>query len=70
MRVSPVCHTIACFYGYRANEVTLGDFKAAFGRHGDFRFFFKTEDPDCGVVKEEVCALSHLILIKAPVCHS
>ena len=25
-----------------------------FGRHGDYRYFFKTEDPDCGVVKEEV----------------
>ena len=25
-----------------------------FDRHGNFRFFFKTEDPDCGVVKEEV----------------
>lgn len=35
--------------------MTLKDFKAVFGRHGDHRFFFKTEDPDCGVVKEEVC---------------
>lgn len=35
--------------------MTLKDFKAVFGRHGDYRFFFKTEDPDCGVVKEEVC---------------
>ena len=45
---------INCCYGYRAAEVTLRDFKEAFGRHGDYRFFFKTEDPDCGIVKEEV----------------
>jgi hypothetical protein len=38
----------------KASEVTLKDFKMVFGRHGDHRFFFKTEDPDCGVVKEEV----------------
>ena len=28
-----------------------------FDRPGNFRYFFKTEDPDCGVVKEEVCLL-------------
>ena len=41
-------------HGYRTAGVTLKDFKEAFGRHGNYRFFFKTEDPDCGVVKEEV----------------
>ena len=39
---------------YRVTEVTLKDFKDVFSRHGNFRFFFKTEDPDCGVVKAEV----------------
>ncbi len=38
----------------RLEEVTLRDFKAAFDRPGSFRFFVKTEDPDCGVVKEEI----------------
>jgi len=38
----------------KVNEVRLKDFKSVFDRHGNFRFFFKTEDPDCGVVKEEI----------------
>lgn len=39
---------------YRPNEVTLRDFKAVFDRQGTFRFYFKTKDPDCGIVKEEI----------------
>lgn len=47
---------------FRASDVTLKDFKAVFDRHGDYRhgdyrFFFKSEDPDCGIVKEEVSVL-------------
>ena len=42
------------FLFIRSNEVTLRDFKAAFSRHGSFRYYIKVEDPDCGVVKEEV----------------
>lgn len=34
----------------------LRDFKSVFDRHGTFRFYFKTEDPDCGIVKEEITA--------------
>ena len=34
--------------------MTLCDFKAIFNRHGSFRYYIKVEDPDCGVVKEEV----------------
>lgn len=34
----------------------LKDFKSVFDRHGTFRFYFKTEDPDCGIVKEEITA--------------
>ena len=32
----------------------LRDFKTVFDRQGSFRFYFKTDDPDCGVVKEEI----------------
>lgn len=32
----------------------LKDFKATLDRHSNYRFYIKTEDPDCGVVKEEV----------------
>ncbi|CAI8034359.1 Dixin-A [Geodia barretti] len=47
----------------RAAEVTLRDFKEAFGRHGDYRFFFKTEDPDCGIVKEEILSDEQMLPI-------
>ena len=36
------------------NEITLHDFKAVFSRQGAFRYYIKVEDPDCGVVKEEI----------------
>ena len=39
---------------FRLNEVTLQDFKGAFSRQGSYRYYIKVEDPDCGVVKEEV----------------
>lgn len=39
----------------RMSEVRLKDFKAVFDRQGAYRFYFKTKDPDCGVVREEVC---------------
>ena len=39
---------------HRPAEITLKDFKAVFARQGNYRYFFKTEDPDCGVVKAEV----------------
>ena len=32
----------------------LKDFRATLDRHSNYRFYIKTEDPDCGVVKEEV----------------
>ena len=32
----------------------LKDFKTTLDRHSNYRFYIKTEDPDCGVVKEEV----------------
>lgn len=38
----------------RSGGVTLKDFKSVFDRHGSYHFFVKTEDPDCGVVKEEI----------------
>ena len=41
-------------YTHRMSEVRLKDFKAVFDRHGSYRFYFKTQDPDCGVVREEV----------------
>ncbi|XP_062873141.1 dixin-A isoform X1 [Trichomycterus rosablanca] len=38
----------------RLGEVTLQDFKAAVGRHNNFRYRFKSLDPEFGTVKEEV----------------
>ena len=39
----------------RMSEVRLKDFKSVFDRRdGMYRFYFKTQDPDCGVVREEV----------------
>ncbi|GAA6097975.1 dixin-A isoform X1 [Tachysurus ichikawai] len=38
----------------RLGEVTLQDFKAAVGRHSNFRYHFKSLDPEFGTVKEEV----------------
>ncbi|XP_014664128.1 PREDICTED: dixin-like [Priapulus caudatus] len=36
-------------------DVTLRDFKTVFVRPGCFRFHFKSQDPEFGAVKEEVC---------------
>ncbi|KAL5469407.1 hypothetical protein EMCRGX_G030659 [Ephydatia muelleri] len=38
----------------RIDAVRLKDFKATLDRHSNYRFYIKTEDPDCGVVKEEI----------------
>ncbi|XP_072548247.1 dixin-A isoform X2 [Salminus brasiliensis] len=38
----------------RLGEVTLQDFKTAVDRHGNFRYHFKSLDPEFGTVKEEV----------------
>ncbi|KAF5899847.1 dixin isoform X1, partial [Clarias magur] len=38
----------------RLGEVTLQDFKAAVGRHFNYRYHFKSQDPEFGTVKEEV----------------
>lgn len=38
----------------RLGEVTLQDFKTAVGRHNNFRYHFKSLDPEFGTVKEEV----------------
>ncbi|XP_065137453.1 dixin-A isoform X1 [Paramisgurnus dabryanus] len=38
----------------RLGEVTLQDFKQAVDRHGNFRYHFKSLDPEFGTVKEEV----------------
>ncbi|XP_030634476.1 dixin-A [Chanos chanos] len=38
----------------RLGEVTLKDFKAAVDRQGNFRYHFKSLDPEFGTVKEEV----------------
>lgn len=38
----------------RLGEVTLHDFKLAVDRHGNFRYHFKSLDPEFGTVKEEV----------------
>lgn len=37
--------------------MTLKDFKSVFDRRGNFKFYCKTQDPDCGMVKEEVRSL-------------
>ena len=39
---------------HRIDAIRLKDFKATLDRHSNYRFYIKTEDPDCGVVKEEV----------------
>ena len=36
-------------------QVRLRDFKAMFDRPGVYRFHFKSQDPEYGMVKEEVC---------------
>jgi segment polarity protein dishevelled len=37
------------------NQVTLGDFKAGIATHFQrYKFFFKSQDDDFGVVKEEI----------------
>ena len=46
-----IMHVICCS---RSTGITLRDFKTVFDRQGSFRFYFKTEYPDCGVVKEEI----------------
>lgn len=38
----------------RIDSVRLKDFKAILDRHSNYRFYIKTADPDCGVVKEEI----------------
>ncbi|XP_076832016.1 dixin-A isoform X2 [Brachyhypopomus gauderio] len=38
----------------RLGDITLQDFKAAVDRHGNFRYHFKSLDPEFGTVKEEV----------------
>uniref|UniRef100_A0AAY5EJV5 DIX domain-containing protein n=1 Tax=Electrophorus electricus TaxID=8005 RepID=A0AAY5EJV5_ELEEL len=38
----------------RLGEITLQDFKVAVDRHGNFRYHFKSLDPEFGTVKEEV----------------
>uniref|UniRef100_A0A2R5L4U3 Putative regulation of actin cytoskeleton organization n=2 Tax=Ornithodoros turicata TaxID=34597 RepID=A0A2R5L4U3_9ACAR len=38
----------------RLGEIRLRDFKVVFDRPGQYRFHFKTLDPEFGMVKEEV----------------
>ncbi|CAG0908036.1 unnamed protein product, partial [Darwinula stevensoni] len=38
----------------RLGEVTLADFKQVFDRAGNYRFHFRSHDPEFGLVKEEV----------------
>uniref|UniRef100_H2YPR1 DIX domain-containing protein n=1 Tax=Ciona savignyi TaxID=51511 RepID=H2YPR1_CIOSA len=38
----------------RVGDITLGEFKAAIRKEGNFRFIFKALDPELGTVKEEV----------------
>lgn len=38
----------------RLGEITLQDFKAMFDRPGNYRFHFKSVDPEYGMVKEEI----------------
>ncbi|XP_019853697.1 PREDICTED: dixin-like [Amphimedon queenslandica] len=45
----------------KSNEVRLKDFKAVFDRQGSYRFYFKTQDPDCGVVREEIVSEDQLL---------
>ena len=46
---------------HRSGGITLRDFKTVFDRQGSFRFYFKTEDPDCGPVKEEIVSDDHIL---------
>ena len=39
---------------HRCYEVTLKDFRNAIGKSSSHKFFFKSQDPDIGQVKEEV----------------
>jgi len=48
-------------YYYRLEDLSLSDFKSVFDRPGSFKFFVKTEDPDCGVVKVEITADSAIL---------
>jgi hypothetical protein len=45
----------------KANEVRLKDFKAVFDRHGSYRYYFKTEDVDCGIVREEIISEDQIL---------
>lgn len=47
----------------RCYEVTLKDFRSAIGKSSSHKFFFKSQDPDIGQVKEEVCLFVSLYLI-------
>jgi len=40
----------------RVGDITLGEFKNAIKKHGNYRFIFKALDPELGTVKEEVGA--------------
>lgn len=48
-------------YGNRCLEVTLKDFRSAIGKSSSHKFFFKSQDPDIGQVKEEVCVYNSLL---------
>lgn len=39
----------------------MRDFKEAFSRHGSYRYYIKVEDPDYGVVKEEIKRDDHVL---------
>lgn len=41
-------------YVYRCFDVTLKDFRNAIGKSSSHKFFFKSQVPDIGQVKEEV----------------
>lgn len=41
-------------YVNRCYEVTLKDFRSAIGKSSSHKFYFKSQDPDIGQVKEEV----------------
>ncbi|XP_054716159.1 dixin-A-like isoform X2 [Uloborus diversus] len=43
-----------CIMHKRIGEATLRDFKILFDRPGQYRYHFKTLDPEFGMVKEEV----------------
>lgn len=48
-----LCNSLNKLIIFRLGEVTLQDFKAAVGRHSNFRYHFKSLDPEFGTVKEE-----------------